>query len=433
MNSFCNAVDYGFSPDSAPMENTKALQKAVDQGGTIIVSQPGTYEIGGTVYVGSYTTLKFGNGVSLKKVDATGFFSHVFLNKGALTKTYDQNIVIEGLHVIVNGIDKVFSEVYGLRGQVAFFYIKDLRIERFRCYDLEEMQFGIHICTFEDIIVNDVVIEGKKDGVHLGPGKRFTISNGVFRTYDDAVALNAHDYATSNPELGWIENGVVQNCHDLPDGKDPIGYFCRILAGGWKDWEPDMVVQHSDSVISNGKLYRVQAKADGSVYKSKNPPSHNSGSKEYEGINWGVVQENVVYTAGVRNVVFRDIFLEKARTSFSVHFDNGRFSRSYYPGSDIPVQKHLLFDNIRVMHDEEEPLIGIATPVDSLNITNSSINNNRIVFSRNSDLEEYGETSVNITGCVFNVLPPEEIIDNSIEEKVVHVQKVANTFIKDNA
>lgn len=433
MNSFCNAVDYGFSPDSAPMENTKALQKAVDQGGTIIVSQPGTYEIGGTVYVGSYTTLKFGNGVSLKKVDATGFFSHVFLNKGALTKTYDQNIVIEGLHVIVNGIDKVFSEVYGLRGQVAFFYIKDLRIERFRCYDLEEMQFGIHICTFEDIIVNDVVIEGKKDGVHLGPGKRFTISNGVFRTYDDAVALNARDYATSNPELGWIENGVVQNCHDLPDGKDPIGYFCRILAGGWKDWEPDMVVQHSDSVISNGKLYRVQAKADGSVYKSKNPPSHNSGSKEYEGINWGVVQENVVYTAGVRNVVFRDIFLEKARTSFSVHFDNGRFSRSYYPGSDIPVQKHLLFDNIRVMHDEEEPLIGIATPVDSLNITNSSINNNRIVFSRNSDLEEYGETSVNITGCVFNVLPPEEIIDNSIEEKVVHVQKVANTFIKDNA
>ena len=433
MNSFCNAVDYGFSPDSAPMENTKALQKAVDQGGTIIVSQPGTYEIGGTVYVGSYTTLKFGNGVSLKKVDATGFFSHVFLNKGALTKTYDQNIVIEGLHVIVNGIDKVFSEVYGLRGQVAFFYIKDLRIERFRCYDLEEMQFGIHICTFEDIIVNDVVIEGKKDGVHLGPGKRFTISNGVFRTYDDAVALNAHDYATSNPELGWIENGVVQNCHDLPDGKDPIGYFCRILAGGWKDWEPDMVVQHSDSVISNGKLYRVQAKADGSVYKAKNPPSHNSGSKEYEGINWGVVQENVVYTAGVRNVVFRDIFLEKARTSFSVHFDNGRFSRSYYPGSDIPVQKHLLFDNIRVMHDEEEPLIGIATPVDSLNITNSSINNNRIVFSRNSDLEEYGETSVNITGCVFNVLPPEEIIDNSIEEKVVHVQKVANTFIKDNA
>ena len=34
-------------------------------------------------------------------------------------------------------------------------------------------------------------------------------------TFDDAIALNAHDYATSNPELGWIENGVIENCHDL--------------------------------------------------------------------------------------------------------------------------------------------------------------------------------------------------------------------------
>lgn len=433
MNSFCNAAKFGFSPGATPMENTKALQKAVDQGGTIIVGQPGIYEMGGTVYIGSNTTLKFGNGVSLKKVDAEGPFTHVILNKGALSKTFDQNIVIEGLHIIVNGMDKAMTEVYGLRGQLAFFYIKDLRIERFRCYDLDKMQFAVHICTFEDIIINDVIIEGDKDGVHLGRGNRFTISNGVFRTYDDAVALNAHDYATSNPELGWIENGVVQNCHDLPDGKDPIGFFCRILAGGWKDWEPDMMVQHSDSVISNGKVYRVQAEPDGTVYKSETRPIHKSGSKKYDGINWGVVQDDIVYTAGVRNVVFRDIFLEKARTSFSVHFDSGKYSRSYYPGSEIPVQKHLLFDNIRIMHDSNEPLIGVGTPVDTLNLTNSSINNNRIRFYNNSELKEFGETSVNITGCVFNVLPPEEIIDNSLEEKVVHVQKMANTFIKDNA
>ncbi len=77
----------------------------------------------------------FGNGVFLKKVNEKGPFAHVILNKGALTKTWDEHISIEGLHIIVNGMDKTFDEVYGLRGQLAFFYVKD-QIERFRCLDL---------------------------------------------------------------------------------------------------------------------------------------------------------------------------------------------------------------------------------------------------------------------------------------------------------
>ncbi len=54
-----------------------------------------------------------------------------------------------------------------------------------------------------------------------------------------------------------------------------------------------------------------------------------------DGINWGVVQNDVTYTAGVRNVIFRDIFLEKPRIGFSIHFDNDKYSRSYYPGAAI--------------------------------------------------------------------------------------------------
>jgi hypothetical protein len=430
MESFTNAADFGFSPDTAPMENVKALQAAVDNGGTIIVSQPGTYEVGGTVYVGSNTTIKFGNGVSLKKVDAEGIFTHVLLNKGALTRTYDENIVVEGLHIIVNGIDKPMSEVFGLRGQIAFFYIKDLRIERFRCYDLDTMQFAIHICTFEDIIVNDVIIKGNKDGVHLGRGNRFTISNGVFQTYDDAVALNAQDYSTSNPELGWIENGVVQNCYDLPDGKDPVGFFCRILAGGWIDWREGMEVQQSDTVISNGRMYRVQANPDGTVYKSVTRPTHVTPSEVLDGIRWGYVQDHLTYTAGVRNVVFRDIVLKKPRPGFSAHFDQGRFSRSYYPGAEYPVQEKLLFDNIRVQHDTEMQFVGIATPVDVLTITNSCFKKGKIRFFSNADMADYGETLVNLTGCVFNDVPPEDIIDNTVEGKVIHFREYASAVLK---
>ncbi|NQZ68688.1 MAG: hypothetical protein HRT89_11540, partial [Lentisphaeria bacterium] len=227
---FLNAADFGFSPEASGIDNASALQKAVDQGGTIVVSQTGTYKTAKTVYVGSDTTIIFGNGVFIKKVDEQGPFTHVILNKGALTRTYDHNIVIDGLHIIVNNIDVRKFDVYGLHGQLAFFYIKDLRINRFRCMDIGTKQYGIHVCTFEDIIIDDVAIKGDKDGVHLGRGKRFTIRNGVFQTLDDAVALNAHDYSVGNPELGWIEDGVVENCHDL-DTEHKTGYFSRIIAG----------------------------------------------------------------------------------------------------------------------------------------------------------------------------------------------------------
>ncbi len=414
---FTNAADYGFLPGNSPANNVAAMQMAFDKGGTIIVSTPGTYDLSGTVYIGSNTALICGSGVIFRKVAVSETFTHVILNKGALSKTYDNNIVIEGLHIEVNRVDKVFSEVYGLRGQLAFFYIKDLRIERFRCYDLEAGQFCIHVCTFEDIIINDVIIKGMKDGVHLGRGKRFTISNGVFQTYDDAVALNAHDYATSNPELGWLEDGVVSHCYDLPDERPPIGFFSRILAGGWRDWEPGMEVQHSDSVINNGRLYRVQAKTDGRIYKSIKAPVHESGTEIIDDIPWAMVQEYVTYTAGVRNVTFRDIFLQKGRVSFSVHFDIGKYSRSYYPESEIPVQRQINLENLHIQHDENEPLLKINTPVDVIRIKDSAIKNNQIVFYDNNSMPDYKKTALIIRDCSFEGITTGSLVDNQLNGK----------------
>ena len=39
INGFANAAAFGFSPEASGMDNTKALQRAVDQGGTIVVSR----------------------------------------------------------------------------------------------------------------------------------------------------------------------------------------------------------------------------------------------------------------------------------------------------------------------------------------------------------------------------------------------------------
>lgn len=427
-----DAAAFGFLPDASGVENTKSLQRAVDQAGTVVVSKPGVYKTAGTVFVGSHTKLIFGNDVFLKKVAEQGAFTHVLLNKGALTKTYDEDISIEGLQIIVNGVDVRNFLVYGLHGQLAFFYVKNLKIERFRCLDLGRVQYGIHVCTFENIRINDVIVKGLKDGVHLGRGKHFTISNGVFQTGDDAVALNAHDYAVGNPELGWIEDGVVKNCRDLDQPNHRVGYFCRILAGAWIDWHPGMEVQQSDTVVSAGRLYRVQAKPDGTKYKSVTPPTHASGSKTLDGINWGMVQTDVTYTAGVRNVTFHDIFLEKPRTAFSIHFDNDKYSRSYYPGSRIPRQEQLVFDNIRFLYDPKIDFLSVGTPVDVVTITNSSLRNNRINFHGNHAMPDYLETKVNMVNCVFNYPGTMELLANSVANKVISLKTSGSTEVSKN-
>jgi hypothetical protein len=432
-SGFTDASTFGFSPEATGIENTNALQKAVDQTGTILVSKPGTYKVAGTIYIGSNTSLIFGNNIFLKKVDEQGKFSHVIVNKGAATKTYDEHIAIEGLQIIVNGMDvRMFKEAYGLHGQLAFFYIKDLKVERFRCLDVGSAQYGIHICTFEDVIVNDVIIKGNKDGVHFGRGKRFTISNGIFQTYDDAIALNAHDYSVGNPELGWIEDGVIENCHDLADQKKPVGYFCRILAGAWLDWKPGMEVQQSDAVVSNGRIYRVQAKPDGTIYQSKTQPTHESGSKVLDGINWGVVQNDITYTCGVRNVTFRDIFLEKPRIGFSIHFDNDKYSRSYYPGAQVPKQEQLVFDNIRVLHHEPIDFLSVNTPMDVVTIINSSFQAGGISFHGNKAMTDYLKTKINISNCVFNMKGQMDLLKNSVDAKEIVLKTSSNIELNDD-
>ncbi|MEQ6118784.1 hypothetical protein [Reichenbachiella sp. MALMAid0571] len=438
-DSFTNAADYGFSPNATGVANAKALQKALDQGGSIIVSKPGTYKVAGTSYIGSNTSIEFGKGVILQKVDEEGTFSHVLLNKGALTRTWDEHIAVKGLHVSVNGVVKRYDKIFGLRGQIAFFYVKDLRIEGFRCYDIEGVQFSVHVCTFEDLIIDDTILRGDKDGIHLGRGNRFRISNAVFQTLDDALALNAHDYATSNPEVGWIENGVIENCYDLPlEGQPIVGYFCRILAGGWIDWEEGLKLQNADAVVSNGRIYRVDGigsdgKPDKKNYVTKTQPTHTEGTKVVDGIRWVMMQDDVQYTAGVRNVVFRDIFLKKPRSTFSIHFDNSSWSRSYYPGAEIPQQKKMLFDNINVLHDGILPFVKVNTPVDVFTITNSSLRNSGMLFhGKKGAVPDYMKTHINFYGNVLNATGEMNFLENQVPGKEIILNTSNNTEISDN-
>ena len=134
------------------------------------------------------------------------------------------------------------------------------------------------------MLINDAIIKGKKDGIHFGPGKRFRISNVVFNTADDAIALVPGDWVSANPEYGDLEDGIIENCTDILD--DYLeGAFAKIVSSGWIDWKPGMEVRHGNAVLSNGRIYRVVEEIDGKVYKSSTRPDFNEGMKKLDGIN----------------------------------------------------------------------------------------------------------------------------------------------------
>ena len=134
-----------------------------------------------------------------------------------------------------------------------------------------------------------------------------------------------------------------------------------------------MEIQNSDTVVSNGRLYRAFKKPDGTVYRSMTAPSHTEGMRTLDGINWVMSQEQAVYNCGCRNLHFKDIHLKKKRDiALSIHFDHDVYSRSVYPGSEMPVQENIVFENVTVQ-DDTACLIRSITPVDVVKICNSVI------------------------------------------------------------
>jgi polygalacturonase len=353
------------------------------------------------------------------------------LNKGALTKTYNYHISITGLNLQVNNVDTWMGEVYGDRGQVSFIWVKDLVIEHFRCTDLSSGQFCIQICTFEDLLINDVIIKGKKDAIHLGRGKRFRISNGIFQTADDAIALAAGDWISGNPEFGDIEDGLIENCYDL---KATIleGAFAKIVPSAWVDWQPGIEVRHGDAVVSNGKIYRVLGNIDGKVYKSVTPPSFNEPSKELDGIKWLLHQTDTFHTAVVRNVTFRDIFLESVRVPFQLMCYDNNYSHSYYKGAPLPVQGEITLENIRVLNNDKRALVSISTPCDILTIRNSTLWDNGIEFRKGRDLDEYLKTNISIANCTFKGNGEFALVKNGIKGKEIFVKTTGSLETGEN-
>ena len=303
------ANDYGFLPGRDAEENAHALQAAVDLGGEILVEVPGIYELSEPIRLGDNTTLRFAEGVMIRRLPSkSGRTGNAFINKGALLREQNHDIAIDGLCMDCNGVESA-RLLPGWRAQVGFMFVENLTIRNTTITGLSEKDYGIQLAFFKNVTIEDIFIEGNKDGVHLGPGKDFVIRRGKFRTFDDPIALNAYDYSSSAPFIGTIENGLIEDCYDLDD-RSTTGYFCRILGGAWCDWKKGMAVQHSDTVCHNGMVYRAVLQPDGNFRISDVPPTHSEPwvAKEYGGIKWVRVRNEAVYDCGCRNITIRNHF-----------------------------------------------------------------------------------------------------------------------------
>lgn len=413
-----NAWDYGFRPGNRAEANARALQAALDGGGNVQVMVPGTYDLCSTILIDSDTRIEFGAGVYLRKATDKdgGNAAYVFMNRGAADGSWNENICIRGLNLSCNGLENKVHPVFGMSGHLTFLHVKNLEIDGFTMMDGTPRTYVIHVVGFEGVRLQNLHIEGMKDAVHFSNGRKFVIRDCIFKTYDDPLAFNAHDYIDYIPEYGWIEDGVVENCYDLADPeKGTTGFFCRILAGAWRDWESGMQFQRGDSVVSDGRIYRVLGPADGTIFTSTVRPDFAQGEQTLsDGVTWRMMQDHdIVYGVGCRNIHFKDIFLQKPRPiAFQLHFDKDRYSRSYYPDSAPPVQENLIFENIFIQAPIAQ-LIKAKTPVNNIKLVNSMLNGSEIFLYDMGEGLHYDTTHVLISGTTFTGNGQDTIVHSS--------------------
>ena len=119
-----------------------------------------------------------------------------------------------------------FGRFLGSQGAILLSNVENITVRNVRIKDYAA--FGIQIGNARNFLIDDVIVDNTKDGVHVeGPAEYGIIKNihGP-RAGDDAVALNAWDWRTSSVTFGSITDILVDGS-DVDEGACAI----RILPG----------------------------------------------------------------------------------------------------------------------------------------------------------------------------------------------------------
>lgn len=422
-----DASGYGFLPSATASDNVSAIQDAFDAGGIITVITPGTYDLNATVYIGSNTFLMCSPGVIFRK---TGDYGNVILNKGALTKVYDTNIVINGLTLSVNGVDTIDDlDVEGLRGQIAFYYVEYLVFENFKCLDVALVQFCVSISNWRYVNFKNLHIEGEKDGVNMGVGHDGLIENLYCKTQDDAFKLYTVDFSTVMVETGDIYNVTVRNLTDA--NKDsPAGYTIRLLYGSWADWLNGNSYKKSDMAVNAGNLYIVMLSDSGFPVNGTAAPVHGSGSvKGADGITWRYLQACDFYHGDIYNITFDNIISNTKRITLNAFWIDSDDMRAVYPGTEtLSSTYNLKFINSTIK-DTETWFTQFNSNMRDLTISNCTFDNITRLIACSEGYDNFlDDMNVTVTGCIFKNITTLILILQRSDGRLIDVSMAGNRY-----
>ena len=405
---------FGFSPLATPEQNVQALQKSLDGSGLVVIDRPGVYELDDTIFLDSNTHLLCAPGVVFKK---SASYCNVLLNRGALTKEYNENIIIEGLEISVNGFDTDPTLVYGLRAQVGFHYVKNLTLKNFRCVDGKEHQYLIYIVTWENLHLDGVTLAGDKDGMKLNNGHDAIIRNLDLTTLDDGMSVCGTDYSTTLVEVGDVYNVSYSNVTDH-QYKNIFGRTCLIYTGSWADYADGNEYMISDFCLNAGKLYQC-VNPPKEFFVASDAPSHDDGVYiGADGLKWRYVQECDFYHTDVYNISFDNCIFEKSGNILTSWIETGIHHRNYYPGTEgLSNSWGISINNCKMKSNGKQVLVCVNGNMKDIVISNCVVDGLETVIRVNSSASNE-EFNASITGCVFKNLKDLFIAVHNVERVV---------------
>lgn len=326
------ASDYGFSTTNSADDNVTALQNAVTGGGRIYIDA-GTYDLNDTILLDSNTEILCERGTTLNKSES---YSLVFMNRGALTEEWNENISIKNINVQTNGTGSYCTVVHGMDGHIGFYYIKNLLIENFQCLDIGSTLFTIVIHQWENVVLNNIKIEGDKDGIHFGPGHGARVINYTARCYDDGVNLNGIAYPSHCVIVGDIYDiKFIDCCDEKVEGQVEGGAFLKMMGASWTDWGAGNTYKTGNITKNAGKLYQCN-NDNGFSGTAADAPTHDIGEVTGgDGIVWRYKQEALDkdYVEIYDIQIIRGKFT-KARFLLNPLLDGGDYLDAVYPGTE---------------------------------------------------------------------------------------------------
>ena len=373
LGNFVDANEEGFLPSSDATTNVTTMNRLLASGGTIIVSQPGEYEVNGRMVLNSNTTLVFAEGVIIKLVSDCPY---VLINAAAFKNdgSYDENIKVIGYHLNTNGFNNSCG-INGLRGYLTFFHVKHVYVSDVRCMWYKAHIFFIHCCDWEDVEFANCFVIGDKDAFHFGRGFNGYLHDLTICAVDDSIALNAWDFADSNPQIGDIHDVLIENIVELPhyynvnsEYSRTLGYTTRFLNGSWLPWTSGMEVQHSTTVTYKNNIYRVINLFQKTAISTATP-SEGVGTdgiqwrKEASGDNLGCC----CYNIELRNIVS---YQTKNEGNFGFNAINEVDHKSWVEGATPHPNHDIHFSNIQV-YDNNSTIFNIQGDVDNVYVDNS--------------------------------------------------------------